>query len=143
MKVQAACCDFINEGGHSGWLSRAGLGAGLEDCLRKLLVPPLGMGPWAARHDGFSCNWGTGGSVEMRKEGLLEKRCGLFKVAQPEGEPSLLTSLNPVSFSLPNSGFIAILLGNRARTKSRPGAFLGIAILRRKVSGNHFSLFRA
>lgn len=57
--------------------------------------------------------------------------------AQSPNFPCILS----LSFSLPNSGFVTVLLGDRRRTRERPGAFsLGIAILKRKVTGNPFSL---
>lgn len=100
------------EGGELGWK------------LPHLLVCPLAMGPWAALYDGFSQlgNWRDRRGDERR---LLEKQCDWFKVTQPEREPSLRICLYPVSFSLPNSGFITVLCGDRMRAKSCPGAFLG------------------
>lgn len=54
MKVQAACCDFINEGEGTAIAELSGLGAGLEESFRKLLALPLRIGPWAAPWDRLS-----------------------------------------------------------------------------------------
>lgn len=101
-----------------------GAGSWAGNCLSKLLVRPPGMGPWAALCDGF-IQWGNWRDCRGDERRLLEKQCDWFKVTEPEREPSLLICLYPGSFSLPNSGLITVLCGDRVRTKSYPAAFFG------------------
>lgn len=107
----------------------------------RMRVPRLGTGLWAASSARWIVtplgSWSDFSDEDRQALGGATWLTQGYTTRSRVQSPCVL----PLSFSIPDSGFMAVPLGDRRRTKECPRAFsLGIAISKRKVSGSPFPL---